>query len=121
MSWILKKALEKLKRNELDIPEYESLSTEEKEQIRMAIKTLSKVLAPACFESEDIELLFGKAETKKSEQWYLEHAPVFGERAWKFRGKLCDIILWDEGNGWYTVIAILLHSYSIYEWVKENI
>jgi hypothetical protein len=52
---------------------------------------------------------------------YYKHASMFGERAWLRKGRQIDVVLWDEGNGWYTILAILPHSRSLYECAKNPI
>lgn len=37
---------------------------------------------------------------------YYEHAPEYGDRAWRIRGKRLSIIVWDEGNGWYEPLGV---------------
>jgi hypothetical protein len=39
--------------------------------------------------------------------------------AWLRKGRNFDVVLWDEGNGYYTVLAVIFRSRSLYEWVKE--
>ena len=117
MSWMLLEALKKLQAGELEIPNHREPTKHEKRKIRRSIETLSQLLPQLIIGEEDIERLFGPAD--EGENWHLEHFPKFGVRAWLFRGKWCDVVLWDEGNHWYTVLAILPRSQSIYEWLKE--
>jgi len=37
---------------------------------------------------------------------YFERAPEFGERAWRIRGRKYTIVVWDDGNGWFTPIGV---------------
>ena len=37
---------------------------------------------------------------------YYEHAPEYGERAWRARGKIANLILQDFGNGDYDVVGV---------------
>ena len=37
---------------------------------------------------------------------YYEHAPEYGERAWRAKGKIANLILWDLGNGDYDVAGV---------------
>ncbi|MDP3064568.1 MAG: hypothetical protein Q8O40_15360 [Chloroflexota bacterium] len=36
-----------------------------------------------------------------------ERAPEFGERAWRLRGNVADVIYWDLGNGWCDIIRVV--------------
>jgi hypothetical protein len=39
-----------------------------------------------------------------------EHTPEYGDRAWLFRGEWCDVLIWDDGNGHSTPLAVLPKS-----------
>lgn len=36
-----------------------------------------------------------------------ERASEYGERAWRVRGALADVIYWDVGNGWCDIMRIV--------------
>lgn len=38
---------------------------------------------------------------------YHQHAPEWGERAWRVKGKFADVIYWDVGNGWCEIIKVI--------------
>jgi hypothetical protein len=38
---------------------------------------------------------------------YHKNAPEFGERAWIAEGKEVDVVYWDEGNGWCTIMLLI--------------
>lgn len=116
MSWMSKEALQRLKEGKLEIPDYEEINNQTLKKISQSIKELSAVFKKGIFSDEDIDCIFGEAEEK-----YYKPAKVFGERAWLRRGKQIDVILWDEGNGWFTILAILPHSISLYEWAKNPV
>jgi len=116
MSWMLKEALQRLKENKLEIPNYEEIDNQTLKEISQCIKELSTVFKKGIFSGEDIDCIFGEREEK-----YFKPVKVFGERAWLRRGKQIDVILWDEGNNWFTILAILPHSVSLYEWLKTPI
>jgi hypothetical protein len=62
------------------------------------------------------DYVFGEEE-EKCYKW----ATLFGEKAWLRRGKQINVILWDKGNGWFTILAVLPHSMSLFEWLKNPI
>jgi hypothetical protein len=39
-----------------------------------------------------------------------EHSEEFGERSWRIRGVLFDVIYWDCGNGWAVVQQVIVHG-----------
>ena len=43
-------------------------------------------------------------------QWYQERAREYGERAWKVFGEEVDVVYWDVGNGWSSIISIIPHN-----------
>lgn len=38
---------------------------------------------------------------------YHKSVPEFGERAWLAEGKEVDVVYWDDGNGWCTIMLIV--------------
>lgn len=38
---------------------------------------------------------------------YHQRFPEFGERAWIAKGKKIEVIYWDEGNGWCSIMQVL--------------
>jgi hypothetical protein len=113
---MLKEALKRLKENKLEIPDYEEIDKQTLKELKQCIKELCAIFKRGIFSDEDIDYIFGEMEEE-----YYKPARMFGERAWLRRGKQVDVILWDEGNGWYTILAILPHSTSLYEWLKNPI
>lgn len=49
---------------------------------------------------------------------YHEHAPDFGERAWRVKGRFADIIYWDMGNGWCDIIKVIPQK-GCEEWLQQ--
>ncbi len=41
---------------------------------------------------------------------YHKPAPQFGERAWIAEGKDVDVVYWDEGNGWCSIMQVIPKS-----------
>ena len=39
-----------------------------------------------------------------------ERATEYGDRAWRVKGNNADIIYWDVGNGWSSVITVIPHA-----------
>jgi hypothetical protein len=112
---MLKEALKRLsEENKLEIPDYEEIDKQTLKKLKPCIQKLSDVFERGIFSDEDIDYIFGEREER-----YYKRATIFGERAWLRRGKQIDVVLWDEGNGWYTILAILPHSTSLYEWLKN--
>lgn len=37
---------------------------------------------------------------------YHKKAPQYGERAWVAEGKEVDVVYWDEGNGWCSIMQV---------------
>lgn len=114
MSWMLLEVLKKVCGEKSDLPSYREPSDFERCKVRFCVEQLSETINQLIIPDEDLEVLFGKPEEK-----WLRPYPKFGERAWLYVGKAFDVVLWDEGNGWYTVLAILFKSQSLYEWLKE--
>lgn len=106
--------ISRLEKGELKIPEYEEINRKELRKLKKAVDLTVKLINRKIFFINDIENIFGMRRNK-----YLTYTPRFGARAWLYRTDKCDVILWDEGNGWYTIIAILPHSQSLYEWLKK--
>ena len=44
------------------------------------------------------------------DQWYQERAGEYGERAWRIKGEQVDVVFWDVGNGWSSIISIIPHD-----------
>jgi hypothetical protein len=93
---------------------YREPTTGNKRIIRRYVHRLATLLNELIIEDENLESMFGKSTER-----YFRHYPKFGERAWLRPGGDFDVVLWDEGNGWYTVLAIIFKSGSLYEWVKD--
>jgi hypothetical protein len=93
---------------------YRAPSIREKQTVRRCVERLAAILKELIVEEEDLEVMFGKLRGK-----YYKHYPKFGEGAWLRKGRNFDVVLWDEGNGCYTVFAVIFRSRSLYEWVKE--
>ena len=45
----------------------------------------------------------------KGEGWQ-ERAEEYGERAFRIKGESLDVVYWDIGNGWSSIITALPHS-----------
>lgn len=45
---------------------------------------------------------------------YFERAPEYGDRAWIVEGRRRTLIVWDEGNGWYSILTQLTKT-SIFQ------
>ena len=45
-----------------------------------------------------------------SDRWHQERAREYGERAWRVFGEHVDVVYWDVGNGWSSLISIIPHS-----------
>ena len=45
----------------------------------------------------------------QAESWH-ERAAEFGERAWRVKGKNTDVIYWDTGNGWSSIVTVIPHT-----------
>ena len=43
-------------------------------------------------------------------QGYHQRSESYGERAWKIFGDDVDVVYWDVGNGWSSIISIIPHS-----------
>ena len=43
--------------------------------------------------------------TRFPKNQFFEYAPEYGERAWKVQGVRRTLIVWDEGNGWYSILT----------------
>ena len=43
-----------------------------------------------------------------------EHAPEYGERSRRIKGRVCDVIYWDAGNGWAWVQQLILSDPATY-------
>ena len=41
--------------------------------------------------------------------WH-ERAEEYGERAWRVKGESADVVYWDVGNGWSSIITVLAHT-----------
>ena len=39
-----------------------------------------------------------------------ERAAEYGERAWRVKGNNTDVIYWDVGNGWSSIITVIPHA-----------
>jgi hypothetical protein len=57
------------------------------------------------FNDEELELL-----TDFPEDGRYEYVPEYGERAWKVQGRKRTLIVWDEGNGWYSLLTQITKS-----------
>ena len=55
------------------------------------------------FQSNIIEELTGS-------QAYHQRSEPYGERAWKILGENVDVVYWDVGNGWSSIISIIPHD-----------
>ena len=38
-----------------------------------------------------------------------QRAPEYGGRAWKLNGERVDVVYWDVGNGWASIITVISH------------
>ena len=45
----------------------------------------------------------------KAESWH-ERATEYGERAFRIKSESLDVVYWDIGNGWSSIITALPHS-----------
>ena len=45
----------------------------------------------------------------QSEIWH-ERALEYGERAWRVKSESMDVVYWDVGNGWSSIITMLPHT-----------
>ena len=45
----------------------------------------------------------------QAEGWH-ERATEYGERAWRVKGNNADVIYWDAGNGWSSIITVIPHT-----------
>lgn len=45
----------------------------------------------------------------QAEGWH-ERAQEYDERAWRVKGENSDVVYWDIGNGWSSIITTLPHS-----------
>ena len=66
------------------------------------------------FNEEELELL---TDFPKHSQY--EHVSQYGERAWKVQGRKRTLIVWDEGNGWYSILTQITKS-SIFRRPSER-
>ncbi len=41
---------------------------------------------------------------------YHQRAKSYGKRAWEVRGEHVDVVYWDAGNGWASVISVIPHN-----------
>ena len=39
-----------------------------------------------------------------------ERAAEYGERAWRIKGNNADVIYWDVGIGWSSIITVISHT-----------
>ncbi|MBO3842764.1 MAG: hypothetical protein FGF48_10185 [Candidatus Brockarchaeota archaeon] len=101
---------------EIGIPDYDEIGKRTLKELRRCVRKASNAFQQGVFSDEDVDYVFGAQVGK-----YYEPMPIFGERAWLRRGRQVDVVLWDEGNGWYTILAVLPHSKSLYEWAKNPI
>jgi hypothetical protein len=106
--------LDEKEEDHFELVSYREVTSREKQIVRRYTKRLAKLLNTIVVLDEDLDSMFGKSADK-----YYRPYPKFGERAWLRPGKDFDIVLWDEGNGWYTILAIIFKSTSLYEWVKN--
>ena len=44
----------------------------------------------------------------QAEGWH-ERATEYGERAWRAKGNNLDVIYWDVGNGWSSIVTVIPH------------
>lgn len=44
------------------------------------------------------------------DRWYQQRALEYGERAWKIFGDQVDVVYWDVGNGWSSIISVIPHN-----------
>lgn len=44
------------------------------------------------------------------DEWYQERAREYGGRAWKVFGEQVDVVYWDVGNGWSSIISVIPHD-----------
>ena len=44
------------------------------------------------------------------DEWFQERATEHGERAWKVFGERVDVVYWDVGNGWSSIISVIPHD-----------
>ena len=44
------------------------------------------------------------------DRWHQQRALEYGERAWKVIGEQVDVVYWDVGNGWSSLISIIPHN-----------
>jgi len=114
MSAVLE-ALMRLERGELEIPEHITLEDIDKKKLRRNLRYVVKMFSKLVLLGDELEDIFGEHKGD-----CLIHVPKYGERAWLMRTDLCDVILWDEGNGWYSILAILPRSKSIYDFLKKE-
>lgn len=45
----------------------------------------------------------------QAEGWH-ERAVEYGQRAWRVKGNNTDVIYWDVGNGWSSIVTIIPHA-----------
>ena len=41
--------------------------------------------------------------------WH-ERAVEYGELAWRVKGNSADVIYWDVGNGWSSIVTVIPHT-----------
>ena len=41
---------------------------------------------------------------------YYHRAEEYGERAWRINGENVDVVYWDVGNGWSSIISVIPHN-----------
>jgi len=115
MAWMFFEALKKVQNGKATIPTHIELTDKEGGKLIEAIKHL-QILNTAIISGDEVHKIFGEHLDD-----LLIHVPQFGVRAWLYRTEDLDIVLWDEGNDWYSVLAIFFHSTSIYDWLKKPI
>jgi hypothetical protein len=49
---------------------------------------------------------------------YHEYVPEYGDRAWIARGELADVIYWDSGNSWCSIMYVIVKK-GDEAWLKE--
>ena len=57
-----------------------------------------------------MEFLNGTIRRIAGDEWYQKRATEYGERAWKVFGEQVDVVYWDVGNGWSSIISIIPHN-----------
>ena len=45
----------------------------------------------------------------QAEGWH-DRAAEYGERAWRVSGANVDVICWDVGNGWSSIMTVIPHD-----------